>query len=200
MAKGKTNQSGLSSIEVIVAALVILGIGVTATVLIHRTHMKTLANTTTGAQRTTNTVDKDTGQPENTVSQTMDIKEWGVHLTLNSDTSSLYYYINPQLPNVAYLSLKTIAAVAPNCAANKTSLGAVVRLTPAEQQEAPDATYSTPGTIEIGNYWYGYSGSPAACSDGTTTMNNAISQAAPNFTGGTLQDVFNTISSDQTSN
>lgn len=79
------------------------------------------------------------------------------------------------------------------CAADKTSLGAIVRLTPAEQQTAPDAKYSIKGTIQIGNYWYGYENSHAACTDGTAAMEAAISKAAPNFNMGTLQDTFRTL-------
>ncbi len=131
-----------------------------------------------------------------TTTQYLDIKEWGVHLTLNSTTASLYYYIKPDLPNVAYVSLKSISDVAPNCAADKVSLGAIVRQTPAEQQSAPDAKYSIKGTIHIGNYWYGYDNSHAACTDGTTAMNAAVSKVAPNYNPGVLLDTLNTLAAD----
>ena len=71
-----------------------------------------------------------------TDTQYLRIKEWGVRLSLTSDTASLYYYIKPSLPNVAYFSLKTISDIAPDCAADKISLGAIARLTEAEQQAA----------------------------------------------------------------
>ncbi len=137
-------------------------------------------------------------QPAQTTSQYLDIKEWGVRLTLTSDTASLYYYIKPDLPDVAYLSLKTISDIAPDCAADKVSLGAIVRETPAEQQSAPDAKYSIKGTVHIGNYWYGYDNSHAACY--APTMNAAISRAAPNFNRSTLSNTFNTLVADPATN
>jgi hypothetical protein len=130
----------------------------------------------------------------------MDITQWSVRLTLSSTTASLYYYIKAGQPNVAYLSLGSVADVASNCSADQTSLGAIVRLTPAEQKIAPDATYSIPGTVHIANYWYGYERSPAACTDGTDAMNAAVSNAAPNFNASTLSNTFNTITADPTSN
>src|SRR5689334_20623742 len=37
------------------------------------------------------------------------IKEWKVRLALDSNTTSLYYNIKPELPNVAYLSLQAVS-------------------------------------------------------------------------------------------
>jgi hypothetical protein len=133
--------------------------------------------------------------------QYLTIKEWGVHLTLDSTTASLYYYIKPDLPNVAYLSLKTISDVAPKCAANNGPLGAISRLTPTEHQSALNGSiHSIPGTIQIGNYWYGYEGSHAACTDGTAAMNAAVSKAAPNYNPGVLLNTLNTLAADPSTN
>lgn len=132
----------------------------------------------------------------------LDIKEWGVRLTLNSTTASLYYYIKPNLPDVAYFSLRTIAAVAPNCAAEKVSLGAISRLTEAQQQSAvtnPSAL-NQPGTIHIGNYWYSVDNSHAACTDGTAAMNAAVTNAAPNYNPGVMLNTLNTLAADPTTN
>jgi type II secretory pathway pseudopilin PulG len=125
----------------------------------------------------------------------LDIKEWGVHMTLDSTTASMYYYIKPNLPNVVYLSLKTVSTIAPDCAADKISLGAIVRETPAEQQSAPDAQNSIKGTIHIGNYWYGFSKSPAVCVI-NASQDAAISQALPNYSLQELINTFNTLAAD----
>jgi hypothetical protein len=133
--------------------------------------------------------------------QYLDIKEWGVRLTLNSDTASIYYYIKPDLPDVAYLSLKSISDIAPDCAADKVSLGAISRLTPAEHQNAvSDPTRGNPGSIQIGNYWYGYSSPQAGCGDSTAAIRAAVSSAAPNFNRGTLVATFNTLAADPSTN
>jgi len=110
---------------------------------------------------------------------------------LDNTTASLYYYIKPNLPDVAYFSLRNIAAVAPNCAADKISLGAMSRLTEAEQQSIVSGqTPGTAGTIHIGSYWYSVGTSHAACTDGTAAMNAAVANAAPDYNPGVLLDTL----------
>lgn len=126
----------------------------------------------------------------------LDIKEWHVHLKLDTDTADMYYYIHPDLPNVAYLSLQTVSGIAPNCAANKISLGAISRLTPAEHQAAlNDPTKGLAGTIHIGNYWYAYSSSPSSCVQ-SAAQGTAVIHALPTFNRGTLANRFNTLATD----
>jgi len=172
-------QAGFSIIE---AAIVVVIVGATAAagafVYQHNQTKVTEAaahlNQPSNQQTTTN-------PPTPTVGY-LDIKEWSVRLTLNSSTASLYYYINPDLPDVAYLSLKSISAVSPTCAADKGSLGAISRLTPAQHQSALSGSiHSIPGSLQIGNYWYGYESSHADCTDGTPAAHAAVSKAAPNF-------------------
>jgi len=107
----------------------------------------------------------------------------------------MYYYIKPNLPNVAYLSLRTVSGIAPNCAADKTSLGAIVRQTPAEQQSAPDAKYSIKGIIQIGDYWYGFSSPQAACIS-KASESAAVLQKLPSYNLGKISDAFNTLAAD----
>src|SRR6266699_968134 len=140
----RPKQSGFSAIEVLFVVLVVVALAVIGFVVYQRhKSISTKSTATTNAAQTTT-------RPAQTATQYLTIKEWGVRLKLNSDTASLYYYIKPNLPDVAYLSLKTISDIAPKCAADKISLGAIVRLTPAEQQSAPDAKYLIKGTIQIG--------------------------------------------------
>src|SRR6266699_2108874 len=112
----REHQSGFSIVE---AVIVVIAIGVIGTVgwFIYQ-HNKTkptdAASNGQPTQQTTTTT-----APTGAI---LDIKEWGVHMTLDSTTASLYYNIKTNLPNVAYLSLKTISAIAPDCAADKTSL------------------------------------------------------------------------------
>ena len=133
-------------------------------------------------------------------SQTLEIKEWGVHMTLDSTTASLYYLIKPNLPNVAYLSLKTISNISADCAADKTSLGAISRLTTAEQQAAlSNPTNGVPGTIQIGNYWFGFSKPQGGCI--SPAEDAAVQNAQPGFSfAGTLPKAFNTLAADPAAN
>lgn len=183
----KREQSGFSVIEVllivlVVAVLVVIGL------MVYQRHKPSVTKNSAAASQT-----QTAAKPAQTTTQYLEIKEWGVRLKLNSDTASLYYYISPQLPDVAYLSLKTVSDIAPNCAADKDSMAAISRLTEAEHQSNSYATHSDPGTIHIGNYWYGDAGEHADCTDGTAAMEAAVSKAAPKFNMGTLQDTFKTL-------
>lgn len=130
-------------------------------------------------------------------SATLDITQWGVHVTLDSTTASLYYYINPDQPDIAYFSLRTISNIAPNCAADEISLGAVSRLTEAQQQDATSkpSALNQPGTLHIGNYWYSVGVSQAACT-GNAAQQASISQGQPSYNPGELLKTLNTLAAD----
>lgn len=192
----RSRQAGFNIVE---AVVVLAAVGVIGTVgwFVYqhdRTKLTDAAphsNPPSSQQTTPNTTSTKTGA-------TLDIKEWGVHLTLDSTTASLYYYFKPNIPNVAYVSLRNISAVAPNCAAEKFALGAISRLTEAEQQTATanPSAFKQPGTIHIGSYWYTVGVSQAACTDGTAAMNAAVSHAAPNYNPGVLLNTLNTLTAD----
>lgn len=199
MVRIQNKQAGFNIVEllVIIAAVGVLGVG--GWFVYQHDRTKLTGASANGTPPTSQTNQQAT--PPAPTTTYLDIKEWGVRLTLNSTTASLYYYIKPDLPDVAYLSLRTIAAIAPDCAADKFSLGAISRLTPAEHESAlSDPTKGIPGTIQIGNYWYGYSNPQGGCTDGTPTMESAVSNAAPNFNRATLQNTFNTLAADPTAN
>ncbi len=201
--KRKEHQSGFSTMVILLFALVITAL-IATSLVVYQHHKPINAKSTaatTQTQTTTQPANTTTTQPAVTTStQYLDIKEWGVRLTLNSDTASLYYYMNPQVPGVAYLSLKTISDVEPTCAANNGPLGAISRMTTTEQQTAQSSTHTAPGTIKIGNYWYGYEGTHADCTNGTATAQAAVSKAAPNYNSSTLMDTFKTLEASPTSN
>lgn len=195
--KRQNRQAGFSIIEAVIVVAAIAAIGTTGWFIYQHNKAKP-TGATAGNNTTQQTTDKNTNpQPTKTTGATLDIKEWGVHLALDNTTASLYYYIKPTLPNVAYFSLRNIAAVAPNCAADKISLGAISRLTEAEQQSIVSGqTPGTAGTIHIGSYWYSAENSHAACTDGTAAMNAAVANAAPDYNPGVLLDTLNTLATD----
>src|SRR5205807_8052794 len=133
---------------------------------------------TSQTQTTAQPQNTTTAQPAQAVARYLTITEWGVRLTLDSKTETLYYQINPQLPDVAYLSLKTVSNIAPNCAADKTALAAISRQTPAERQDALNKGFQA-GTLQVGNYYYGYTKANAGCTDGTAAMRDAINKTQP---------------------
>lgn len=191
----RDGQSGFGIVEALVI-VVVIGIIGAAGFLVYQHNKTKLTGATTGPA-TANQGTQTTTPPPTPIAKTLDIKEWGVHMSLDNTTASLYYYINPSLPDVAYLSLRDIVAVAPTCAAEKGPLGAISRLTPAQHQDALSGKlHSVPGSIQIGNYWYGYEGTHADCTDGTPAMHAAVSKAAPNFDASTLQNTFNTLAAD----
>ncbi len=181
-------QSGFSAIEVLFVVLVVVALAVIGFVVYQR--HKSISTKSTATSNTTQT----TTRPAQTATQYLTIKEWGVRLKLNSDTASLYYYIKPNLPDVTYLSLKTVSDVAPNCAADKGSLAAIGRLTEADQQAlVSNSAPGIPGTVHIGSYWYSFDHSHADCTDGTAAMQAAVSKAAPNLNANLLQNTFKTL-------
>jgi hypothetical protein len=187
-------------VEVIILAVAIVSVVATAGWVVYDRHHKTTvkseattsSSTSSQSQASTNT--NPTPQP---ALQYLVIPEWGVKLALDSTTASLYYYINPQQPNIAYFSLKTISDIAPNCTADKGWLGAIGRQTD-EQHQAAAANQSAlnqPGTINIGSYWYLISTSHATCV-GTTAQQSSITQALPSYNPGELLKTLNTLTAD----
>src|SRR6266567_3555842 len=193
----REHQSGFGTVKIVLIVFVIAALAVTGLVISQR-HKPNSANNsaaTSQTQGTTQPQSTTTAQPAQATAHYLDIKEWGVHMTLDSTTASMYYYIKPDLPNIAYLSLRTVSGIAPNCAADKTSLGAIVRQTPAEQQSAPDAKYSIKGIIQIGDYWYGFSSPQAACIS-KASESAAVLQKLPSYNLGKISDAFNTLAAD----
>jgi pilin/secretion family protein with methylation motif len=185
-------QSGFSIVEALIAVVIVGAIAATGFFVYQHNQVKVTDAAPNTSQPTA---------PTTTTVGYLQIKEWGVRLSLDNTTASLYYYINPQLPNVAYLSLKSISDVAPACGANNGPLGAISRLTSTEHQDALSGkTHSIPGTIQIGSYWYGYEASHADCTDGTAAAQAAISKAAPNFNASTLINTFTTLAADPSTN
>lgn len=178
-------QTGLSIFKALVAIVAIGSLAATGWTIYQ--HNRNQVAVTTAAISTQSRNQQTTEQPTaNTKSAPtvtyLHIKEWKVQLALDSSTASLYYYIKPDLPNVAYLSLKTVSDIAPDCAANKVSLGAIFRESAAEHQNAIDnpSALNQAGTLHIGNYWYGYAKPNAGCIYSAATL-QAVAKVQPNI-------------------
>jgi hypothetical protein len=201
-----TGQSGFSIIEVSLFVLVFAALAVTSLVVYQHymsTSTKSTASTgqsqtTTQSKSTTNTQPTpitSTTQPAQTTTQYLTIKEWGVHMKLTSDTASLYYVLgnSDQYGDYAYLSLKTISDIAPDCAANKIAPWVLFRQDPTQYHNAENDQSDgiVTGQTKIGNYWYGFDHSHADCTDGNTAVQ--IDYSA-------LDNVFETLEADPQTN
>jgi len=196
-----TGQSGFSIIEVLLVVLVFAALAVTSlAVYQHYTSTSTESAANTGQPQTTSrskstantqpTQITSTTQPAQATTQYLTIKEWGVRMKLTSDTASLYYFLTSS--DYAYLSLKTISDIAPDCAADKIALAVIFRQTPAQRQYAENNASDdiTPADTQLGNYWYGFDHSHADCTDGNTAAQAAIDKVQPNTT---LANAFDTL-------
>lgn len=189
----KEHQSGFGTTVILLVVLVVSALAVTGLVVYQ--HHKQNSTATNQTQTTTQAQSTTSAQPAQTATQSLDIKEWGVHMTLNNVTASMYYYTNPNLPDVAYLSLKMISAIAPNCAADKYSLGSISRITPAQHQAAlSDPTKGDPGTVQIGNYWYSFSSPQGGCI--SSGQDAAVQHALPGYNIGEISKAFDTLTAD----
>lgn len=104
------------------------------------------------------------------------IKEWGVRMKLNANMSDAYYTFLPNETANAYLSVSSLVALAPDCAATATSIGVLFRQTVAEHQVALSnpGDGNAPGDINIGNYYYGFMSAQAGCFDTSNTAAQAL--------------------------
>lgn len=187
----RDHQSGFSTSVILLAVLVVAALAVTGLVVYqHHKPIGAKSSAATNSSQPTGQQQSTTGTQAQTTTY-LNITEWGIRLALTSNTSSLYYYISPQNPNVAYLSLKTVSGIAPLCAADKTSLAAIYRLTSTEHQNDLNDPIkaSGAGTLQVGNYWYGYSTPHVSCYDNTTEV-QAIAKVQGVYN---LEDTFKTL-------
>lgn len=185
VAKNARTQSGLGAITLLVV-LIIIFVGGVAGYLVFRKSAadksSEVANPSSKTTKSSQLTQASNSTEATPAKQYLVIKEWSVQLPISSGYASLYYYLKPELPDVAYLSLKTVSDIAPDCAANKVSLAAVGRLTQALQDAAVKnpSVLNQPGTVHIGDYWYSFSKPNTGCID-SPEQSAAISKVQPSY-------------------
>ena len=91
------------------------------------------------------------------------------------------YYAFPGGPTYAFLSLKSLTALSPDCAPDKVSLGYIFRETTAEyntaladQQQNGKNIDNVTGDVHIGDYYYGFNNPQAYCADPSNAQATAL--------------------------
>lgn len=102
----------------------------------------------------------------------LSIPELGVKFELTEALEGLYYYINPENPSAAYFSLEEFRGS--DCAADRTSLAAIAKLTE-EEASGGDPLYGDirSSAKEIGGAYYHASGAQAGCGEDQTAQTKA---------------------------
>jgi hypothetical protein len=92
------------------------------------------------------------------------IKEWKVKIPLGANIIDAYYYISPDLPSAAYLSLGSLKNT--DCRASSTSLAGISRIVSTEINESTGRTVISehPDAVKVGDYYY-FAGYPQAGCD-----------------------------------
>ncbi len=184
----KSSQSGFGILELLLIVLmagIIGGTGYYVWRSYNQTNnsLKAVASSTNQLikRKTTSSTTATTVKPVATAStdQYLVIKEWGVRMKLSPELADAYYAFAPNETTSAYLSTKSLVAVAPSCAPLATSIGAIYRQTEAEYQAASQASSgdNPPGNIKIGKYHYGFLGTQAGCFDSSNTAAQKIMNA-----------------------
>ena len=121
-----------------------------------------------------------TDSSQATAQQFLVIKEWGVRMTLPAALQDAYYAF-PSGQTYAFLGLKSLTALSPDCAPDKVSLGLIFRQTTAEyntaladQQTNGKNIDNISGDVHIGDYYYGYTSPQAGCTDGSNAQATAL--------------------------
>lgn len=174
--KNQYLQQGFGSLETVLIILIIAIIGGTG-YYVYQANRKTANLLAVTAQETNSATQKSVAKTVKSVASTptvtkyLVIKEWGVRMKLNANMSDAYYAFLPNETANAYLSVSSLVALAPGCAATATSIGVLFRQTIAEHQAALSnpGDSNAPGDINIGNYYYGFMGAQAGCFDTTNT-------------------------------
>ena len=125
----------------------------------------------------------DTSQ-STTTQQYLTIKEWGVRMTLPAVLEDAYYAF-PSGPTYAFLSLKGLVKLAPDCAPIKVSLGLIFRQTNAEyqaaladQQQNGTNIGNVTGNVQIGDFHYGFNHPQAGCFDDSNVAATTVYNVA----------------------
>lgn len=182
----KSNSSGFVAIEMILILVVLAVAGGTGWYVWHSKQQtnKTYTATSQAAQSTLpKTTKKSTSTPA--TQKYLTITEWSVRMKLTDNLGDAYYQIKTNAPDSAYLSLKSLVAVAPDCAPDKISTGVLFRQTVTEHDTAVNdpSDGNTPGDIKIGSYYYGFLNAQAGCFDDSNTAAAKISDQTQPRTG-----------------
>jgi hypothetical protein len=194
------NQSGFSAIEVLLIVFVVAALAATGLVVYQR-HKQSVAKSSAAIGTTQTTGQQKSGTTTQPATQYLDIKEWGVKLSLSSAINDAYYSAGGNvskdgLPNTVWIGLTSLNST--GCNATNTDspsfkpLGAIVRVLPTDKDPGSGKLYTQqdPNGTTINGYYYGYASNiikDSSCASATTlqSIDSAFATAAKNIVAAT---------------
>lgn len=175
------NQKGFTALEAILIIVIIAVVGF-AGWYVYKANNKKDDNKTTTSQQANNT-DGSKQEPAKENKKTLSIKEWGVQAQYASD-QNLVYRIN-EAGSAFFSSTELKAQGGAGCSEENGGGGAIQRLKPTdgtyvdgEGPTAEEAAKTSSDFKKVGDYYYRFIHSQAACGD--TTEKTAQAQQTVN--------------------
>lgn len=173
-------QKGFTAVEVVIVLLVILLLAAGGWYLWKKNSDKsTTEQSANSAQQQTSNQDAanertDTQAPAKTY---LEVKEWGVKVTLDDDSKDAYYVIKSEGPNYAYLSVRSLTN--PDCAPDQVSVGVITRFKQGDIEPISERPYTetVPDATKVGDYYYYYGRAQAYCDENQEAKLKAVDAA-----------------------
>lgn len=184
----KNFQKGFAALETILIIIILAIIGFTGWYVWHSSEQA--KDTYSSASHTAQSHSATT---EKTTQKYLTIKQWDVKVPLSSGIADAYYLYKSG-NDTAYLSKAIYEGT--NCAADQTTLGAIVRFTADQKDSLNDGTMLSEHTdaVKIGDYYYFYMHPQAACDGGSTNSMADFNDNKANVAGQQMQDFRQAVS------
>ncbi len=164
-------QKGFGAVEAIIIVIVVAIIGFGAWFVWDKNQKDDAKQETTTTTQNNAEANKEEEKP------TLTITEWGVKFTLSDPIKDAYYAVEAGKPDYAYLSVHSLTD--PECAPDKTSVGAITRFAEGDRDPISDSLYTevVPDATKLGDYYYFFSHAQAYCDESKETTLKALDTA-----------------------
>lgn len=178
------NQRGFTALEAILIIVIVAVVGFAGWYVYKANDKKKDDNKTTTSQQQTNNTDGGNQEPAKNNTKTISLKEWGVQAEYMSD-QTLVYKINEGIGSAYFSSTELKAQGGAGCSEENGGGGLIQRLKPTDGTDADgqgptaeEAAKTSSDFKKVGNYYYRFIHSQAACGD--TTEKTAQAQQVVN--------------------
>jgi hypothetical protein len=189
----KRNQKGFGLVGVLAVVLAVGIIGAGGW-LVYKNHNKksVASDTSVSSQTSSKQTLSNSSQTQQTATQYLDIKEWGVKIPLSSQIADAYYVVPSGISNDAdgkpsgvYLSTKSLNESCGDASAGNTNIsikdavGGIVRVLPTDTDPVTGKLYMQldPSGVTLGDYYYGYGSDISNKTCASTTLLQSIDSA-----------------------